>query len=139
MHSDAHGPQVAYTHDTANDISTKVVEYEHLPDRVAIGVQYGSNWRMKCARLLSGLIGFHYFVEVEDFLERGCKLGLVAIWETQRVRRLPVWRSRSELPLEAIITTWLSSEEASRRRWGVGNRGYDRSKAREEVDRNKVE
>ena len=72
MHCYTHCAQVTDAHNTANDISTKVVKDQDLPNRVAIGVE---DRRNRCKQTIGMRLvcfgGFDGLVQVEDFLKRG--------------------------------------------------------------------
>lgn len=71
VHGDAHGSQVAHTHDAANDISSEVIKNQDFPDRVAIGIEN------RCHRgeeaICKSLFTFtrvDRFVEIENLFQR---------------------------------------------------------------------
>lgn len=71
MHRDAHRSQVVYSQDTANHISTEVVENENFPYRLAIR---GKNRTGRGEPIRMGVIFVCLvdgLVQVENLLERG--------------------------------------------------------------------
>lgn len=70
VHCYTHCAQVADTHYTADNISTKIVKDQDFPDRVAISVENGRNRSKKTVGMrLVSFGGFDGLVQVEDFLE----------------------------------------------------------------------
>lgn len=80
MHCHSHRAQVADAHDTADDISTKVIEDEDFPDGVSFSIENRGNGGQQSVGMgffrLARLDGF---VEVEDLFERRCAHQLVRI------------------------------------------------------------
>ena len=81
--------------------------------------------------MVFGFAGLDSFVKVEDFLERRCEPGLADTLNVSLAYCIPIWRSRNELPLEAIVATWCRATE--RRGGGVLNSDHGCSKAGEEA------
>lgn len=69
MHCNTHGSQITDAHHTADDISTQIVKHQYLPNRIAISIEYGRDWRKETVGEGFFRLGrLDRFVEIEDLL-----------------------------------------------------------------------
>lgn len=98
VHGDAHGPQIADAHDTADDISTEVVKDEDFPDGVPVSVEDGGNRREEPVGLDLIRVGrLDGLVEIEDLFQRGLRIGSLA--SSGATRRKGSWRLPTDLSI----------------------------------------
>lgn len=107
MHCHSHRAQVADAHDTADDISTKVIENEDFPNRVSFSVEdRGNGGQQSVGMGFFRLARLDSFVEVEDLFERRCSTPGCQNWTPHTMLAKlfsPIWRSRREFALDAMV------------------------------------